>query len=59
MNDGMEFDGVDFDEPMEVAFEQDDQGASAEEPAKPEPTAVPVEAVKVEMKPEPQDPVLL
>ncbi|KAM3592904.1 uncharacterized protein V6R79_001516 [Siganus canaliculatus] len=52
-NDSLAFDGVDFDEPMEVEQEETKPAVKAE----PEPEAA--VAVKVEPKKEPQDPVLL
>lgn len=56
MNDALEFDGVDFDEPMEVDHEEEKPAVKEE----PKPKAVSAEvAVKVEPKAEPQDPVLL
>lgn len=53
-NDALAFDGVDFDEPMEVGFEEEKPVVKDE----PEHKAA-VAAVKVEPKAEPQDPVLL
>lgn len=56
MNDALVFDGVDFDEPMEVGLEEEKSAVKDEA----EPKAVEAKvAVKVEPKSEPQDPVLL
>ena len=55
-NDALAFDGVDFDEPMEVGLEEEEP--AVKEDAEPVPKAAEV-AVKVEPKAEPQDPVLL
>ncbi|XP_023153552.2 DNA polymerase alpha catalytic subunit isoform X2 [Amphiprion ocellaris] len=54
VNDTLAFDGVDFDEPMEVGFEEEKPEVKDE----PEPKAA-AAPVKVEPKAEPQDPVLL
>lgn len=55
-NDALEFDGVDFDEPMEVDHEEEKPAVKEE----PKPKAVSAQvAVKVEPKAEPQDPALL
>ncbi|XP_041717792.2 DNA polymerase alpha catalytic subunit isoform X2 [Coregonus clupeaformis] len=53
-DNSLQFDGVDFDEPMEVGLEQEKEGPVNEEE---EPETKP--AIKVEPKAEPQDPVLL
>lgn len=53
VSDVLAFDGVDFDEPMEVAIEEDKPVVKEEAEPKAE------VAVKVEPKAEPQDPVLL
>lgn len=55
VNDALAFDGVDFDEPMEVGLEE--EKLAVKEDA--EPKAAAEVAVKVEPKAEPQDPVLL
>lgn len=56
VNDTLEFDEVDFDEPMEVEHEEE-KPAVKEEPM---PKAVAPEiSVKAELKAEPQDPVLM
>lgn len=56
VNDALEFDEVDFDEPMEVEHEEE-KPAVKEEPM---PKAVAPEiSVKAELKAEPQDPVLM
>lgn len=57
VNDALAFDGVDFDEPMEVGLEEEEKPALKDD-AEPSPKAAAV-AVKVEPKAEPQDPVLL
>lgn len=54
VNEALAFDGVDFDEPMEVALEEENPAAPEE--AQPESK---VAAVKVEPKVEPQDNILL
>lgn len=56
VNDTLGFDGVDFDEPMEVGLEEETPALkdNAESSHKAEGAAV-----KVEPKAEPQDPVLL
>ncbi|KAM7369988.1 hypothetical protein PAMP_011275 [Pampus punctatissimus] len=54
-NDALAFDGVDFDEPMDVELEEEKPAVREDTEAK----AVSVAAVKVELKAEPQDPVLL
>lgn len=54
-NDALAFDGVDFDEPMEVGLEEEKPAVKDDA----EPKAAPDVAVKVEPKAEPQDPVLL
>ncbi|XP_035475430.1 DNA polymerase alpha catalytic subunit isoform X1 [Scophthalmus maximus] len=54
VNDALAFDGVDFDEPMEVGGEEEKPAVTEE--AEPESKMA---AVKVEPKEEPQDPVLL
>ncbi|KAM4605996.1 DNA polymerase alpha catalytic subunit [Polymixia lowei] len=56
VNDTLELEGVDFDEPMEVETEAAEQPSLKEE-AEPEPKAA--AAVTVEPKTEPQDPVLM
>ena len=59
-NDSLGFDGVDFDEPMEVGTEAEEAKAAVKENADAEPKAAStVAAVKVEPKAEPQDPLLL
>lgn len=56
VNDALAFDGVDFDEPMEVEVEEEKPAVKDEA----EPKAVEAKVtVKVEPKSEPQDPVLL
>ncbi|KAL7374271.1 hypothetical protein ABVT39_025356 [Epinephelus coioides] len=57
VNDALAFDGVDFDEPMEVGLEEEEKPALKDD-AEPSPKAAAM-AVKVEPKAEPQDPVLL
>ncbi|XP_068566425.1 DNA polymerase alpha catalytic subunit [Cebidichthys violaceus] len=54
VNDTLAFDGVDFDEPMEVGLVEETPALT--DNAEPSPKAA---AVKVEPKAEPQDPVLL
>ncbi|KAG8009409.1 DNA polymerase alpha catalytic subunit [Nibea albiflora] len=54
-NDALAFDGVDFDEPMEVGLEEEKPVLKDDV----EPKATAKVAVKVEPKAEPQDPVLL
>lgn len=54
-NDAMAFDGVDFDEPMDVGLEEEKPAMKDETEDK----AAAEVAVKVEAKAEPQDPVLL
>lgn len=54
VNDAMAFDGVDFDEPMEVGLEE--EKPAVQEEAKPESK---VATVKVEPKVEPQKNILL
>lgn len=56
VSDALAFDGVDFDEPMEVGFEEEKPAVKDE--AEPKAAEAKV-AVKVEPKPETQDPVLL
>lgn len=56
VNDAMAFDGVDFDEPMEVGLEEEKPALKDETELKAVEAKV---AVKVEPKSEPQDPVLL
>lgn len=56
-NDAMAFDGVDFDEPMEVGLEEEKPAVT--EDAEFESKASTVAAVKVEPKAEPRDPILL
>ncbi|XP_041670511.1 DNA polymerase alpha catalytic subunit [Cheilinus undulatus] len=58
VSDSMAFDGVDFDEPMEVGIEEGKPEVKAADAAEPK-AAVSVLAVKAEPKTEPQDPVLL
>lgn len=58
VSDSLAFDGVDFDEPMEVGLEEGKPEVKAADAAEPK-TAVSVLAVKAEPKTEPQDPVLL
>lgn len=53
-NDALAFDGVDFDEPMEVGLEE--EKPAIKDDAETKAAAAPV---KVEPKAEPQDPVLL
>lgn len=55
VNDALAFDGVDFDEPMEVGLEEENPAVREDAETK----ASSVAAVKVEPKAEPQDPVLL
>lgn len=55
-NDPLAFDGVDFDEPMEVGLEEEKPALKDDAESSPKAAAV---AVKVEPKAEPQDPVLL
>ncbi|XP_039983546.1 DNA polymerase alpha catalytic subunit isoform X2 [Xiphias gladius] len=57
VNDALVFDGVDFDEPMEVGLEE--EKPSVTEDAEPESKVSAIPAVKVEPKAEPWDPVLL
>lgn len=57
VNDASAFDGVDFDEPMEVGPEEEEGRPAAKDDAESEPKAA-AAAVKVEPKSEPQDPVL-
>ncbi|XP_020508693.2 DNA polymerase alpha catalytic subunit [Labrus bergylta] len=58
VNDAMAFDGVDFDEPMEVGLEE--QKPEIKDAAESDPkAAAAVVAVKTEPKAEPQDPVLM
>lgn len=57
MNDALAFDGVDFDEPMEMGLEEEKPEVKDE--AGPKVASVADVAVKVEPKAEPQDPVLL
>lgn len=54
-NDALAFDGVDFDEPMEVGLEEEKPVMKDDV----EPKATAKVAVKAEPKAEPQDPVLL
>lgn len=54
VDDGLQFDEVDFDEPMEVGLEQEEEEPAMEKSG-PEPQA----QLKAELKAEPQDPVLL
>ncbi|KAE8279948.1 DNA polymerase alpha catalytic subunit [Larimichthys crocea] len=54
-NDALAFDGVDFDEPMEVGLEEEKPVVTDDV----EPKATAKVAVKAEPKAEPQDPVLL
>lgn len=56
VNDALAFDGMDFDEPMEVGLEEEKPADKDE--AEPKAAAAEV-AVKVEPKAEPRDPVLL
>lgn len=55
VNDALAFDGVDFDEPMEVGLEEEKPALKDDA----EPSSKTVAAVKVVPKAEPQDPVLL
>lgn len=55
VNDTLAFDGVDFDEPMEVGLEEEKPAVKDDAEAK----AAPEVAIKVEPKAEPEDPVLL
>ncbi|KAM3860865.1 DNA polymerase alpha catalytic subunit [Diretmus argenteus] len=55
VNDALAFDGVDFDEPMEVELEEEERPPVKDEP---DTKAAAVATVKVAPKPEPQDPVL-
>lgn len=54
----MAFDGVDFDEPMEVGLEAEETTAVKDD-AEAEPKATKVAAVKVEAKVEPLDPAIM
>ncbi|KAF7661751.1 hypothetical protein LDENG_00253600 [Lucifuga dentata] len=57
VNDALAFDGVDFDEPMEVGPEEEEEERPAvKDDGEPEPKAA---ALKVEAKAEPEDPALL
>ncbi len=56
VNDTLAFDGVDFDEPMEVGLEE--EKPAVRDDTEPKSAAAEV-TVKVEPKVEPQDPVLL
>ncbi len=57
VNDALVFDEVDFDEPMEVGLEEEEEKKPAvKDDAEPKATLA---SVKVEPKAEPQDPVLL
>lgn len=56
-SDALAFDGVDFDEPMEVRLEEEEKPVVKDE-ARPKAGTAEV-AVKVEPKVEPHDPVLL
>ncbi|XP_076577515.1 DNA polymerase alpha catalytic subunit isoform X2 [Chaetodon auriga] len=55
VNDTLGFDGVDFDEPMEVGLEEEKPAVKDDA----EPKAAAEVAIKVEPKAEPEDPVLL
>lgn len=57
VNDALAFDGVDFDEPMEVGLEEEKPAVT--EAAEPESKVGAMAAVKVEPKAERPDPVLL
>ncbi|XP_023272748.1 DNA polymerase alpha catalytic subunit [Seriola lalandi dorsalis] len=57
VNEALAFDGVDFDEPMEVGLEEEKPAVT--ENTEPETKVAAVTAVKVEPKAEPKDPVLL
>ncbi|XP_078147531.1 DNA polymerase alpha catalytic subunit isoform X1 [Centroberyx gerrardi] len=60
VNEALAFDGVDFDEPMEVGLEEEEEERPpVKDEAEPEPKAAAVATVKVEPKAEPQDPVLM
>ncbi|XP_030612414.1 DNA polymerase alpha catalytic subunit isoform X3 [Archocentrus centrarchus] len=58
VNDAMAFDGVDFDEPMEVGLEVEETTVVKDD-AESEAEAAAVAAVKVEAKVEPLDPALM
>lgn len=56
VNEALEFDEVDFDEPMEVEHEEEKPAVKEESMPK---AVAPEISVKAELKAEPQDPVLM